>query len=77
MTPDEALEKQIELYRAMTGEQRVAIALDMHERWCNSQLEDIRRLFPTADESELIQRLRERIDKEREVERPAGSHTWP
>ena len=77
MTPDEALEKQIELYRAMTGEQRLQIALDMHEQWCNSQRDNIRRQFPMADESEIIMRLRERIDKERAIERPSGGLTWP
>jgi hypothetical protein len=31
MTPEDALEKQIEIYRRMTGEQRLKIALDLHE----------------------------------------------
>jgi hypothetical protein len=30
MTPQAALEKQIALYREMTGEQRLAIALELH-----------------------------------------------
>ena len=77
MTPDEALQRQIELYRGMTGEERVQIALEMHEQWCNSQLEVIRRRFPMADESEMIRRLRECIAEAREIERPPGGHTWP
>ena len=30
MTPEAALEKQIEMYRRMTGEERLKIALDLH-----------------------------------------------
>lgn len=43
MTPEAALERQIELYRAMTGEQRLRIALDLHEFACNVAREGIRR----------------------------------
>ena len=35
MTPDEALEHQIELYRKMSGEQRLEIALDLHALSCD------------------------------------------
>lgn len=35
MTPDAATESQIEAYRRMTGEQRLAIALELHEMSCN------------------------------------------
>jgi hypothetical protein len=34
VTPDEALARQIEIYRSMTGEQRLKIALDLHEFAC-------------------------------------------
>jgi hypothetical protein len=35
MSPVEAAERQIEQYQAMTGEQRLRIALDLHEFACN------------------------------------------
>jgi hypothetical protein len=34
MTPEDALAKQIEIYRNMTGEQRLKIALDLHTFAC-------------------------------------------
>jgi hypothetical protein len=34
MSPDAAMQKQIELYRQMTGEHRLAIALGLHEPIC-------------------------------------------
>jgi hypothetical protein len=62
MTPEQALEKQIELYRAMTGEQRLRIALDLHEFSCQMAREGIRSQFPDADEAEVDRRLRERLE---------------
>ncbi len=53
MTPEDALQKQIELYRAMTGEQRLRIALDLHEFSCQMAREGIRHQFPDADEAEI------------------------
>ena len=35
MSPDEGLARQIEMYRKMTGEQRLKVALDLHEFACN------------------------------------------
>jgi hypothetical protein len=61
MTPEDALEKQIELYRQMTGEQRLRIALDLHELSCEIARHGIRHQFPQADEAEGDRRLRERI----------------
>jgi hypothetical protein len=34
MTPGAALQRQVELYREMTGEQRLKIALDLYEFAC-------------------------------------------
>jgi hypothetical protein len=68
MTPDEALEKQIELYRAMTGEQRLEIALNLHELACDVAREGIRHLYPDADEAEVEERLRQRIAAGRGME---------
>lgn len=62
MTPDEALSRQIELYRAMTGEQRLAIALDLHALACDVAREGIRRQFPQADATEVNRRLRQRLE---------------
>jgi hypothetical protein len=62
MTPQEALERQIERYRAMTGEQRLAISLDLHEFACQVTRAGIRRQFPTADSEEVERHLRRRID---------------
>jgi hypothetical protein len=35
MTPEAALTAQIEKYRNLTGEERLAIALDLHEFACD------------------------------------------
>ncbi len=62
MTPDEALQRQIELYRAMSGQQRLSIALDLHELSCDVARAGIRRQFPDADEAEVERQLRRRIE---------------
>ena len=61
MRPDAALDAQIARYRDMTGEQRLAIALDLHELACEMARAGIRRRHPNADDSEVEQQLRERI----------------
>ncbi len=61
MTPESALERQISLYRNMTGEQRLKIALDLHELSCNLAREGIRAQYPEAGEVEIERRLRERL----------------
>jgi hypothetical protein len=62
MTPAAALEKQIELYRKMSGEQRLSIALDLHELSCEIAREGIRRGHPSATPEEVEQLLRRRIE---------------
>ena len=62
MTAAEALERQIECYRRMTGEQRLAIALDLHELSCEVAREGIRRQHPEADAAEVERLLRHRLD---------------
>lgn len=62
MTPEAALARQIELYRAMTGEQPLRIALDLHALSCDVAREGIRRQFPQADEHEVERRLRQRME---------------
>lgn len=56
-----ALQKQIERYRQMTGEQRLKIALDMHEMSCNITRAGIRRQHPDADASEVEKFLHARL----------------
>ena len=62
MTPEAALEKQIERYRAMSGEERVKIALDLHAFSCDMAREGIRHQFPQADEAEIERHLRRRLE---------------
>ena len=61
MTAATALDRQIECYRRMTGEQRLGIALELHELSCNIAREGIRRQNPNADEAEVDRLLRQRL----------------
>jgi len=61
MTPEEALARQIEHYRTMTGEQRVRLALDLHQLSCEVAREGIRRQRPNASNEEVERMLRERL----------------
>ena len=67
MTAATALDKQIERYREMTGEQRLAVALELHEMSCDIAREGIRRQHPAADAVEVERLLRRRL----ELARPA------
>ena len=62
-----ALNKQVERYRRMTGEQRLAVALELHEVSCDIAREGIRRQNPNADAAEVERLLRQRIELEREI----------
>lgn len=62
MSPQEALQRQIERYRAMTGEERLRVALNLHAFSCDVAREGIRRQFPEADEAEVDRRLRQRLE---------------
>jgi type II secretory pathway predicted ATPase ExeA len=62
MDPDRALQEQIERYRRMTGEERLKIALDLHELSCNVAREGIRHQNPGADEAEVERLLRHRLE---------------
>lgn len=66
MNPEGALQTQIERYRGMTGEQRLAIALDLHELSCNVAREGIRQQHPDADEMEVERLLRQRLELARQ-----------
>lgn len=56
-----ALHKQIELYRAMTGEERLAIALELHEFSCDIARDAIRRTHPAADAAQVERLLQDRL----------------
>jgi hypothetical protein len=62
MTAATALDRQIECYRRMTGEQRLAVALDLHELSCDIAREGIRRQNPRADAAEVERLLRHRLE---------------
>ena len=53
MTAVTALEEQIELYRQMTGEDRLTIAVELHELSCDIGREGIRRAHPGADAAKV------------------------
>ena len=61
MNADTALQKQIERYRQMTGEQRLKIALDLHEMSCDIARAGIRRQHPSASVSEVENLLHARL----------------
>jgi len=42
MNPERALREQVKRYQRMTGEQRLGIALELHELSCNVAREGIR-----------------------------------
>ena len=67
MTAAAALNEQIKRYQRMTGEQRLAVALELHELSCDIAREGIRRQDPKADAAEVERRLRHRIELEREI----------
>ena len=77
MTPDEEWQREIERYRAMTGEQRLTIALDMTTRAREAERDGIRREFPDADEAEIDQLFRMRMmaanERKNEQERLTAS----
>ncbi len=62
MTPRTALEAQILRYREMTCEQRVGIALRLHELACEMARLGIRRQHPGASEADVKELLRQRLE---------------
>ena len=61
MKPEDASQKQIQRYQEMTGEQRLELALELHELSCNVAREGIRHQNPKADEAEVERELRQRL----------------
>jgi hypothetical protein len=62
MSPEHALAEQIKRYRRMTGEQRLTIALELHEMSCDVAREGIRRQHPEANAAEVERLLRHRLE---------------
>lgn len=62
MTPTEAKEKQIDLYRQMNGEQRLLIGLSWHELSCGIAREGIKAAHPNSSDEAVERMLRERIE---------------
>lgn len=70
MDPSAALDAQIARYRRMTGEQRLGIALALHELACDVAREGIRARRPNADVAEIERQLRSRIALSRAAQEP-------
>jgi hypothetical protein len=62
MTPEAAFEAQIARYRTMSREQRVAIALRLHELACDMARLGIRRQHPEASPAQVEELLRQRLE---------------
>ena len=62
MTAAKALDEQIKRYRRMTGEQRLAVALELHEMSCEIAREGIRRQHPKANPAEVERLLHHRLE---------------
>jgi hypothetical protein len=67
MSPQAASDYQIERYREMSGEERLGIALDLHELSCDIAREGIRAQHPEADEAEVERLLHRRLELSRTV----------
>jgi len=61
MNPTEITQKQVDRYRQMTGEQRLLIALNLHEMSCEIARDGIRGRFPDATPEMVETKLRERL----------------
>ncbi len=61
MSPQAALDFQIGRYREMSGEDRLAIALDLHEFSCDIAREGIRAQHPEADKNEVERLMQKRL----------------
>jgi hypothetical protein len=62
MGPEAAMEAQIARYRAMSRQERVGIALRLHELACEMARLGIRRQHPTASRAEVDALLRQRLE---------------
>ena len=67
MTPHAALEAQLDRYRAMTREERIALALRLHELACEMSRLGIRRQHPEATPAQVEELLRARLELARSL----------
>ena len=65
MSPEAALQAQVDRYRAMSREERVAIALRLHELACEMARLGIRRQHPNATPAEVDSLLGQRLEMTR------------
>jgi hypothetical protein len=61
MRPTDALHIQIQRYRKMSGEQRLALALELHELACNVARAGIKAQHPEADVAATERLLHQRL----------------
>jgi hypothetical protein len=61
MKPTAALNLQIQRYRKMTGEQRIALALELHELACEVARAGIRAQHSKANAAEIERLLNRRL----------------
>lgn len=61
MSPLEFNQKQIELYRNMSGEERLLIGLRLHELACEVSRSAIRSQFPSATADKVEEKLKHRL----------------
>ncbi len=62
MTPQAGWEAQLDRYRSMTPEERVRIALGLHELACPMARRGIRRQHPNATPAEVEEWLHRRLE---------------
>jgi hypothetical protein len=67
MTPEAAIEAQIARYREMTREERVGIALRLHELACEMARLGIRHQHPEASPAQVEAMLRQRLEWARDL----------
>lgn len=67
MSPEAALNHQIDRYRAMSGEERLSIALNLHELSCEVARAGIRHQHPELDDAEVNRLLRQRLAATRDL----------
>jgi hypothetical protein len=65
---DESFQQQVERARRMTGEDKVRESLQIFERTSRLMLDGLRDEFPNLAEQQLLQKLYERLEINRELE---------
>jgi hypothetical protein len=65
MSPEDALQMQIERYRQMTPAERMRIGLDLHDLACRMSMAGIKRQFPNATPEQWTDELMRRLEMAR------------